>query len=316
MKIFTKPSLSAGKPTTVTCAEIDGQIYCVSGGVAGRLVRIARLEDDWHADVEKPEDVIRALEHCPKRPDIFTFWQRPPDTEPRYPYYRESDVVALLPIATFDDWWNKQIKPATRNLIRKAERKGVEVREAAFDDHFVRGMVDIFNETPVRQGRRFWHYGKDFATVKEQFSTYLFRETLIGAYHEGRLIGFIMLSDAGKYGEIGQIISMIAHRDKSPNNALLAEAVRVCARRGLPHLVYAYWADSSLTDFKRHNGFQASEQPRYYVPLTVKGRYALNAGVHHGWKQLLPAGARDRLKRLRARLLTYTTPRTSQACQA
>jgi len=30
-------------------------------------------------------------------------------------------------------------------------------------------MTAIFNESPTRQGRKFWHYGKDFATVKKQF---------------------------------------------------------------------------------------------------------------------------------------------------
>ena len=70
---------------------------------------------------------------------------------------------------------------------------GVEVRECAYDDDFVRGMTSIFNETPIRQGRRFWHYGKDFETVKRQFSRNLFREDLIGAYYQGELIGFAML---------------------------------------------------------------------------------------------------------------------------
>src|SRR5207249_7831640 len=121
--------------------------------------------------------------------------------------------------------------------------KGVEVREVSYDDDFVRGVTAIFNETPVRQGRRFWHYGKDFETVKRQFSRYLFREDLIGAYVKDELIGFIMLANAGRYGVLGQIISKIQHRDKSPNNDLIAKAVEVCARKGLPFLVYAYWGD-------------------------------------------------------------------------
>src|SRR5262249_20931846 len=162
------------------------------------------------------------------RPDIFTFWQRPPDTEPRFDFHHELDAVALLPLTSFEHWWAKQIKPATRNLIRKAERKGIEVREVRYDDEFIRGMMEIFNETPVRQGRRFWHYGKDFETLKQQFSRYLFRETLLGAFHQGKLVGFMMLGDAQRYATIGQIISKIEHRDKSPNNALIAEAVRMC----------------------------------------------------------------------------------------
>ena len=37
-------------------------------------------------------------------------------------------------------------------------------------------MTAIFNEAAIRQGRPFWHYGKDFETVKRQFSRYLARE--------------------------------------------------------------------------------------------------------------------------------------------
>ena len=78
------------------------------------------------------------------------------------------------------------------------------MREAAYDDEFVRGMTEIFNEAPIRQGRRFWHYGKDFETVKQQFSRYLFREEMIGAYYGGEMIGFIMLGNAGNYGTRGK----------------------------------------------------------------------------------------------------------------
>ena len=99
-----------------------------------------------------------------------------PETEPRFEYYTEWESIAVLPVTTFTHWWSKQIKPETRNLIRKAEKKGVEIREARYDDEFVRGMTAVFNETPIRQGRRFWHYGKDFETVKQQFSRYIFRE--------------------------------------------------------------------------------------------------------------------------------------------
>ncbi len=161
-------------------------------------------------------------------------------------------------------------------------------------------MTEIFNETPVRQGRRFWHYGKDFATVKQQFSRYIHRETMIGAYFEGRMIGFVMLGDAGRFALTGQIISSIKHRDKSPNNALMAKAVDICAQRGLRHLVYYYWGDGTLTNFKRHCGFEKVSVPRYYIPLSMKGQLALKCRAHHGWRAMIPKRVRDQLKRVRA----------------
>ena len=50
------------------------------------------------------------------------------------------------------------------------------------------------------------------------------------------MIGLIMLGNAGRFGLTGQIISAIKHRDKATNNLLIAKAVEVCARLGLPYL--------------------------------------------------------------------------------
>ena len=173
------------------------------------------------------------------------------------------------------------------------------MREAAYDDEFVRGMTEIFNEAPVRQGRRFWHYGKDFETVKQQFSRYFFREEMIGAYYGGEMIGFIMLGNAGNYGITGQIISKLKYRDKVTNNALIGKAVEVCAKKNLAYLVYLYWTNDSLAEFKRRCGFQETKVPRYFVPLTRKGKLALKLGLHRGWRATLPDRIKSPLKKLR-----------------
>ena len=296
-RVFRKERVVNGKRACVNCVEINGQTYCFGVG----LVSVATLEDDWYEDVTDPGSVIGALAVSDRRPDIFTFWQRVPETEPRYPYYTEWESIAVLPITTFDYWWNKQAKGTTRNMVRKSQKAGVEVREARFDDDFVRGMVDIFNETPVRQGFRFWHYGKDFETVKREFSQFLFREDLIGAYYQGELIGFAMLANAGRYGVVGQFIAKLKHRDKATNNALMAKTIEVCEKRQLPYLVYTTWRETSLVDFKRHSGFQEMRLPRYFVPLTQKGKLALKFGFHRGLKDSLPNSIKKPLKSLRKR---------------
>lgn len=296
MQVFTKETLVKGQPAHINCLTIGGQTYTLSRGP----VTVTHLEDEWYEDIQEPESVIAALKDAPVKTDIFTFWQRLPYVEPQFEFYKEWETLAVLPVQSFDHWWNSQIKSRTRNLIRKAEKKGVEIREVVYDDDFVRGMTDIFNETPFRQGRRFWHYGKDVETVKQQFSRYLFREDLIGAYYSGELIGFIMLGNAGRYALTGQIISKIQHRDKSTNNALIAKAVEMCARKQLPYLVYFHWGSGSLADFKRRCGFEETQIPRYYVPLTSKGSLALAIGLHRGWKEMLPTPVRERLKHLRS----------------
>jgi Acetyltransferase (GNAT) family len=298
LRRFTKETLVKGKPTRVECVEINGQTYAVSR----RPLTMLSLEDEWYDDVHDPGAVIEALRNTDDlRPDIFTFWQRLPDLEPKYAFHMEWEEIAVLPVSSYEYWFNHQIKSRTRGLVRKAEKEGIVVRETVYDDNFVRGMTAIFNEAPVRQGRKFWHYGKNFETVKEQFSRYIHREYMIGAYLNDELIGFIMLANAGRFGLIGQIISAIRHRDKGTNNALVAKAVQVCEERKLPHLCYLFWSGDSLAEFKRRCGFEKTQVPRYFVPLTAKGRIAVKFGMHRGWKELIPDGLKSSLKKIRSR---------------
>jgi hypothetical protein len=267
--------------------------------VSGRLIRIARLDQEWYEDLENPEEMIASLSQRRPKADILSFWQRLPDITPRYDYYHEPEYVAAMPVSTYDDWFNKHISSRTRGMIRKTTKQGVVVREVAWTDDFVQGITRIFNESRMRQGRPFWHYGKNFDTVKKEFSRYLFRELLLGAYVEDELVGFMMIGLAGKYAVTGQIISMLKHRDKAPTNALVAKAVEVCAREKIPYLVYLHWGTGSLSEFKRRIGFERIELPRYYVPLTHKGQIALRVGLHNGLVPLLPDPAVARLKQLR-----------------
>jgi len=286
-----------GKDFEVNSVKVGNVEMVVTEG----FLRHVWVNDEWFTEVDDPEKIIGTLKKISPRPDYFTFIQRVPDGEPRFPYYRETESWAVLPVSSFDHWWKNQIKSEARNRARQAGKRGVVMKRPDFDDAFVEGMVDIFNETPVRQGKPFWHYGKDFETVKNQFSRYLFRESLIGAYYEDKLIGFIMLGNAGKFAVTGQIISKIKHRDKCPNNALIAEAIRVCEEKGIPYLCYTYWDERSLGGFKKKNGFERFDVPRYYVPLTVKGKVALSLNLHRGFKGMLPERLKNRLKDLRNR---------------
>jgi len=295
--IYFKETLIKGQPAKIECLDINGQTYLVNRGPATTI----SLEDEWFEDVHDHELVIAALKHSKTvKADLFTFWQRLPDLEPKHKkYHLEWEEIAALSVTTYDHWWNNQIKSRVRSLIRKSEKEGITVKETQYDDEFVRGLTAIFNESPIRQGRKFWHYGKDFETVKKQFSRYIFREHMIGAYYQGEMIGLIMLGHAGNFGLTGQIISSLKHRDKSPNNALVAKAVEACEKLKLGHLCYLFWSEDSLAEFKRRCGFEKMKAPRYFVPLTAKGKLALKCGAHRGWKEMLPAGIRAQLKKIR-----------------
>jgi hypothetical protein len=310
-QVFTKETLVKGQPAKIDCIEIAGQVFSLSGG----YVKVLRLEDEWFQEVNDPDAVLKALkDNTAVGADIFTFCQRLPNIEPRFGPPQAWESIAAVQVDTYDRWLSKQIEPSTRNKVRKSQKMGVEVRECSYDDEFVRGMTSIFNETPVRQGRRFWHYGKDFDTVKRQFSRYLFREELIGAYYRNELIGFAMLGKSASYADLGQIISKVAHREKASTNALIAKAVEICCARGIPNLVYAFWtSDDGLGEFKRQSGFREVKLPRYFVPLTVKGRLAMSARVHHGFKSLLPVQVTDRLKHARKAWYSWQERRRTTA---
>jgi len=295
--LYTKETLVAGRNATIRCIDLGGQVYTVGSGA----VRVLQLEDEWYEDIERPDELVAMLKaNVDTRVDLLTFWQRYPDVEPRYAYHVEWQDIAVLPIESYAAWWEQGIKSRVRSLIRKSEKQGVEVRVTPFDDAFVAGMTRIFNEAPIRQGRRFWHYGKDFKTVKEQFSRYVHREHMIGAYLGEELIGFMMICNTGRFGLVGQLMASIHHRDKAPNNALIAKAVESCAERGLDSLIYLFWSDDSLAEFKRRCGFQKVRVPRYYVPLTPIGSLALKAGIHRGIRGMIPPHMKSMYKRVRA----------------
>jgi hypothetical protein len=101
------------------------------------------------------------------------------------------------------------------------------------------------------------------------------------------------------------IVSLLQYRDKAPTNALIAQAVRSCADRGISYLVYSQFAygnklRSSLSDFKERNGFRRVDIPRYYVPLTRWGSLALAMGLHHRLAERVPEPVAARIRELRS----------------
>lgn len=272
--------------------------------INGHFFRLGRLAAEGFEFWEDPEAVRDDLRRAGA--DAFTFMQRLPNTTPQYGHRMEWDNVAALPVSTFDHWWKVQIDGKTRNMVRRAEKKGVVVREVPFDDELARGIWEIYNECPVRQGRPFPHYGKDPESVREMSATFLDQSFFIGAFLDGSLIGFMKLTldDFRSQAAVMHIISMIQHRDKSPTNALVAQAVHSCEQRSAPYIVYSRFAygskePDSLSDFKVSNGFQRIDLPRYYVPLSVKGKIALRLGLHHQLYDRLPESVIGPLRQIR-----------------
>jgi hypothetical protein len=279
----------------------------------GRFLRIASVKDQWWeiVDIKDPAAIVSDLRAKHFGADIFRFSQWPPIPDPLFNFYHEWDNLAALPLQSYDHWLNKQAHSKVKVKIKKALSRGVVVRVAEFDDEFVNGVCSIYNENPIRQGTRFWHYGKNFETVKRENATFLNKSTFLGAYYNCELIGFIKLVDLGRFVATMQVISKIHHRDKAPTNALIAKAVEISVIKGAPYLVYGNYiyggkADSSLTEFKRHNGFQRLDFPNYFVPITKIGLLALSLKLHHGLKGLVPEDGLRLARKIRERLHSRT----------
>ena len=265
--------------------------------VRGRLLKTAEIFDEYWLErdsLPNPQLVVAELRGRPHKPDLFTFAQRVPDVEPAYnTYHYELANYAVLPISSYDQWFQQQIPAATRRNIRASEKRGITVRVCRYDDDYVRGISSIYNETPVRAGRRFWHFGKDLERVRVENGTYASRSTFFAAYLGDEMVGYLKVVWDKRTAAIMQILSKSAYLEFRPNNALLAEAVRQCCARGVGHLIYESFqygkkAGDSLTKFKENNGFVRMDIPRYYVPLTGKGFMALQMGLHRNPKERVP----------------------------
>ncbi|HYA77272.1 MAG TPA: hypothetical protein VEF91_00990, partial [Verrucomicrobiae bacterium] len=158
------------------------------------------------------------------------------------------------------------------------------------------GISKIYDETPVRQGRLFTHYGESLVTVAGNMYAGAKDSTFVGAYLDDGLVGFIQINWDENAAILSQILSMQKHWDKAVNNALLAKAVEVCASRRQRYLRYGRIGNHpSLDRFKESNGFAKCEITNYYIPLTWKGRLAVRLGWDRELKDLLPESLKNKL---------------------
>lgn len=288
--------------------------------IRGRLLRIASIDGDGYRFLDNPEPIISTLRASAKRIDLFTFVQRLPETAPKYKHPFEWDNFAVLPVSTFDNWWNQVLGFKGRNKAKQAEKKGVKVREIPLDDQLIEGIWRIYNESPIRQGKRFPHYGMSRERIREYAGTFLDCSFFLGAFLDESLIGFakVTVDESGTQAGLMHIVSMIAHREKAPTNALIAQAVRSCEVRGILYLVYAKFgygnkSRDSLSDFKERNGFQRVDVPRYYVPLSPLGNLVFRAGMHRKIVDVLPESVMAKLRSCRAALYKASSLSRSDA---
>ena len=294
-----------GKWVEVPALWLDGEPIVIQG----KRIRIASLHDEeWlEEELRNPEACLKTLKQASRelRADIFRFSQKVPSTEPRYGYPMERRSVAVANVSSFEAWW-ENLSQVTRKNVRRSRKRGVTLQIRGFDPDVIRGIMDVQNETPIRQGRRYPHFGKSFEQVKRDHGAFVDRSDFICAYSGEEFIGFMKLVYRGNIASILQLNSKAAHYDKRPSNALMAKAVELCGTKGISHLIYGKFnyygnGDSSLREFKERHGFCEMLAPEYYVPLTPWGRICVELHLYRGAMHFIPESALSLARKLRSK---------------
>ncbi|MGD0405033.1 MAG: hypothetical protein ABSB10_00065 [Candidatus Bathyarchaeia archaeon] len=249
----------------------------------------ANFDFEYIFDIEPEKELLAHLRS--NAVDLFTFISRDflGSVEGKYPFHREIENYAIMRINSYNDWWNYGIKKRERQSVKKAEKSGLKVKQAEINEEFLKGVQKVYNETPYREGRRYSGYGQNLQALKRKFEN-IGDSDVLGAYFNSELVGILWIAYGDRAAMFRSFVSLMKHRDKCPNNALISEAVRRCAEKGLQFLVYGnkYGFIPSLDRFREHQGFCRFPLPRYYLPLTTKGQLAIKLKVHRKLEYSLP----------------------------
>jgi hypothetical protein len=300
--------------------RIRGPIQCNVAGkellIRGVFLRTARLRSEYYVQVGELPAFVQELRKSGVRADVVTLLGDVNHPIPKYSFFHEPEKVAVLPITTYDEWFTTRLYNKPRNALRKALKTGIEVRREEFSESLLKGIKSIYDESPVRQGKRNRHFHKDLGTLELEHGTFLDRSQFVAAYFAGEMIGFAKVTFCQEFGMFMNFLSKVSYRNKAVNNAILAKAVEVCAERGLKCLVYGVLGGGGshgLDEFKIANGFECVEVPRYFIPLTWTGKMSLKVGLHRGLTNRMPEWCLRAAAKARARwnAWRFTAPRAA-----
>jgi hypothetical protein len=309
-----------GKWFSVPALDIDGKHLVVRG----KRLKIAYVNNEqWlETEVADPDRCAKILKDQGTdglRADLFTFSQKLPATNPKYSYPLEWDSVAAVHFSSFRDWWDS-LPQETRKNVRRSEKRGVTVEVKKLDSALVQDLFELNNESSLRQGKAFTHYGKTLEQVARDQVDYLDRSDYICTYFGQELIGVLKLVYRGDVASILTFLPKTSHNDKRPANALISKAVALCEEKKIPYLTYGMFnygnkQHTPLREFKIRNGFGEMLVPRFYVPLTAKGALALKLNLHRGLIGILPHNVITLLVKLRTEVNNFTQSRCSSTSE-
>lgn len=309
-----------GKWLSVPALIVAGQ-HIIS---RGNWLKTAVVEaEEWLATpVSAPEECVQVLKTNRSgkvQADIFAFREKLPATEPKYQYYHEWESVAAIRLTTFDEWWNNLPQESRKN-VRRAQKRGVVVRVQQLDEKLIDDIIALNNDSPIRQGKAYSHFGKTREQVARDQKDFLDRSDYVCAYHESELIGLVKLIHRDDIASILTFLPKASQSDKRPANALMAKVVEICTKKNLKYVIFGLFnyhnkRDTSLREFKTRNGFKEILVPRYFVPLTLKGAVSIKLNLHQGLIGFLPNSVMTLLVKVRARLKLASNSRCSSTTE-
>jgi hypothetical protein len=221
--------------------------------------------------------------------DLFTFIEREwcfTIYDPPHTWGKTKDNIALLTFDSYEKWIKTVTKITPNNPTNRARKRGVTLQISNPSDTLAKGMWRIYNETSIRQSRGYPFYGTSYDAVLSGLKP---DATYITAHYNDEIIGFVRLEFGDNLAMINQSLSLEAHMDKGVTRALIAKAVEVSCQHNQSFLMYGRMGNHpSLDRFKRLNGFTKCDLRRFYIPLTTKGKLAMQLGLQRELKDVTP----------------------------
>jgi hypothetical protein len=186
----------------------------------------------------------------------------------------------------FEDIWVNEFSKHARNRTRKAEKRGVSVREIEVLEEWTPAMYLCNMSSFYRQKRypRYPHSDKDAFMAYLNWHKKVLGENcrIYGAFFRGRLIAYAVTLEFNSLIVISLLMSLSEFLSKCPNDALLRFLVDHACRDGFEWMCYSFdrtsysserrSLHSSLRRFKFEHGFEEQPMKIYFLGLTGAGR--------------------------------------------
>lgn len=159
------------------------------------------------------------------------------------------------------DGYLQQVGAKTRNMIRKADKRGYVAGVFDYND-FLDDVYSVNTSKKFRAGRRMTKsYQERPWPVRVDNSCSSHRLVYVGVFKDGRLVAYAKVVIVG---EVAVLDRFIGHGDNLRDgvmNLLLYAVVCYCVSVGVYWVNYLTMESASkgIEDFKRHAGFRATD---------------------------------------------------------